>query len=314
LELVKKVWVQMVCAVSLEEEVRLLMNDERSQADATRRLREAGAAMERVSFYRIPTVDVWIRDYGPTFITKAEGEESLAFVDWIFNAWGQKYECYAEDDRVAKEIALLLRAPVFEPGMVLEGGSIDVNGCGTCVTTKQCLLNPNRNPDLDQGQIEQALKDHLGVEHLIWLGQGIVGDDTDGHIDDIARFVNATTVVCALEENPKDENYKLLRQNYERLQAAEDQDGRKLTVVPLPMPGQVNYEGSRLPASYANFYIANSLVLVPTYDDPNDGLALGILSDLFPDRKVLGIPCRPLVAGLGAIHCVTQQEPAVAVL
>lgn len=314
LEPVKEAWVQMVRAVSLEEEVRLLVNDERSQADATRRLREAGAVMERVSLYGIPTVDVWIRDYGPTFITKGEKEVSLAFVDWIFNGWGQKYECYAQDDKVAREIAALLRLPVFEPGIVLEGGSIDVNGHGTCLTTEQCLLNPNRNPDLDQGQIEQALRGHLGVDHFVWLGKGIVGDDTDGHIDDIARFVNPTTVVCALEEHPKDENCKLLRENYERLQAARDQDGRKLTVVPLPMPGQVIYDGSRLPASYANFYIANSLVLVPVYDDPNDRLALGILSDLFPDRKVLGIPCRPLVAGLGAIHCVTQQEPAIAVL
>ena len=310
LELAKEAWVEMARAISLGEEVRLLVNDERSQADAARRLREAGAVMERVSLHRIPTVDVWIRDYGPTFISKRKDERSLAFVDWVFNAWGQKYECYTQDDKVAKEIALLLRVPVFEPGIVLEGGSIDVNGCGTCLTTEQCLLNPNRNPDLDQGQIEQALRDHLGVDHSVWLGKGIVGDDTDGHIDDIARFVNPTTVVCALGEDSRDEDYAPLRENYERLQRATDQDGRRLTVVPLPVPGRVVDEGTRLPATYANFYIANAVVLVPTYDHPNDRLALGILSDLFPEREILGIPCRPLVAGLGAIHCVTQQEPS----
>lgn len=314
LELVKEAWVRMVRALSLEEEVRLLVNDERSQADVARRLREAGAAMERVALYTIPTVDVWIRDYGPTFITKGEKEKSLAFVDWVFNAWGQKYESYTEDDRVAKEIAPLLSVPVFEPGMVLEGGSIDVNGCGTCLTTEQCLLNPNRNPDLDQGEIEQALKDHLGVDHFVWLGKGIVGDDTDGHIDDISRFVNPTTVVCAVGEDSRDEDYALLRENYERLKEATDQDGKRLTVVPFPVPGRVVDKGTRLPATYANFYIANGVVLVPTYDHLNDRLALGILSDLFPGRKVLGIPCRPLVSGLGAIHCVTQQEPAIATL
>jgi agmatine deiminase len=314
LELVKEAWVQMARAVSLGEEVRLLANDERSQADATRRLRESGAATGRVSIRGIPTVDVWIRDYGPTFITRSEKEEGLAFVDWVFNAWGEKYDCYAEDDRVAKEIARLLGVPVFEPGIVLEGGSIDVNGCGTCLTTEQCLLNPNRNPGLDQGEIERVLKDHLGVDHFIWLGMGILGDDTDGHIDDIARFVDPTTVVCALGEDSRDEDYKPLRENYERLKGAKDQDEKRLTVVPLPMPGRVVEEGTRLPASYANFYIANAVVLVPTYDHPNDRVALGILGDLFPGREVLGIPCRAIVAGLGAIHCVTQQEPAIGVL
>ncbi len=300
----------MVRALSAAEEVCLLVNDKRAQAEASKRLKNAGAVMNHVSFYRIPTVDVWIRDYGPTFLTAKEEKNGLAFNDWIFNAWGRKYESYIEDDGVCKQIAELLRLPVFAQDLVLEGGAIDVNGRGTCLATEQCLLNPNRNPQLGRSEIEKTLRENLGVDHFIWLREGIAGDDTDGHVDDIARFVNPATIVCALEEDPRDENYAVLRENYERLQAARDQDGRKLTVVPLPMPGAVTYEGARLPASYANFYIANGVVLVPTYNHPNDRSALGILGELFPGRRVLGIPCAALVAGLGAIHCVTQQEPA----
>ncbi len=313
LELVKEIWVQMAQALSPAEEVCLLVNDKRAQAEASRRLKNAGAVMDHVSFYRIPTVDVWIRDYGPTFLTRKEEKNGLAFNDWIFNAWGRKYESYIEDDRMCKQIAEFLRLPVFTQDIVLEGGSIDVNGCGTCLTTEQCLLDSNRNPHLSRSEIEKTLREDLGVDHFIWLGEGIVGDDTDGHIDDIARFVNPATIVCALEEDPRDENYAVLRENYERLQAARDQDGRKLTIMPLPMPGEVAYEGARLPASYANFYIANGIVLVPTYNHPNDRLALGILVELFPDRRVIGIPCGALLAGLGAIHCVTQQEPATVI-
>ncbi|MBI2986517.1 MAG: agmatine deiminase family protein [Deltaproteobacteria bacterium] len=310
LESVKQIWPQMIRAISPAEEVCLVVNDEREQEEIIARIRDGGAAMEHVSVYKIPTVDVWIRDYGPTFITRRGEEDRLAFNDWIFNAWGCKYESYTQDDSVAKQIAGLLRVPVFDQGVVLEGGSIDVNGKGSCLTTEQCLLNPNRNPHLGRSGTQKVLREGLGVDHFIWLGEGIVGDDTDGHIDDIARFVSPTTIVCALEENPKDENYVLLRENYDRLLAARDQDGKKLDIVPLPMPGPVVYEGARLPASYANFYIANGVVLVPTYNHPNDRSALGILREIFPERKVIGILCAPLVAGLGAIHCVTQQEPA----
>jgi len=312
LEPVKQIWLQMIRAISPAEEVCLLVDDEREHEEVISRIRDGGAAIEHLSIYKIPTVDVWIRDYGPTFVTRGGEEDKLAFDDWIFNGWGRKYESYMQDDSVAKEIAGLLRVPVFEQRIVLEGGSIDVNGKGACLTTEQCLLNANRNPHLGRNEIEEVLKEGLGVDHFIWLGEGIVGDDTDGHIDDIARFVNPTTMVCALEEDPKDENYTLLRENYERLLGARDQDGKKLDVVPLPMPGPVIYEGTRLPASYANFYIANGAVLVPTYNHPNDRPALGILGDLFPGRKVIGIACEALVAGLGAIHCVTQQEPATA--
>ncbi len=310
LELVKQIWVEMIRAIAPAEKVCLLVNDERARAEAESRLKRVATAMDHVSIYQIPTVDVWMRDYGPTFVTKEGHPKSLAFNDWIFNAWGRKYESYVQDDSVAKEISRLLGVPVFNAGVVLEGGSIDVNGCGTCLTTEQCLLNTNRNPNLGRGEIEEILRNYLNVDQTIWLGEGIVGDDTDGHIDDIARFVNPTTVVCVLEQDSKDENYASLRENFERLQSATDRNGKKFSVIPLPCPGRVTYEGVRLPASYANFYIANGVVLVPTYDHANDPSALEILGELFSDRKIVGIPCAPLVMGLGAIHCVTQQQPS----
>ncbi|MFQ5849696.1 MAG: agmatine/peptidylarginine deiminase [Candidatus Binatia bacterium] len=310
LESVRDIWVEIVRAISPGEKVRLLVDDERTEEEAAARLRAGGADMGHVSFCRITTVDVWIRDYGPTFITRREGETRLALNDWVFNAWGRKYDAYLRDDAVAGRMARLLQVPAYEPALVLEGGSIDVNGSGTCLSTEQCLQNPNRNPHLGQREIEQILRDYLGVSHFIWLGQGIMGDDTDGHVDNLARFVNPTTVVCTLEANTRDENYIPLRENYERLQAATDQNGEKLTVVPLPQPGRVDHGGTRLPASYANFYIANEAVLVPIYNHPNDRLALGILRSLFPERKNIGIPCGSLLVGLGGIHCVTQQEPA----
>lgn len=311
LEQVRNIWLQMIQTLSRHEQVCLLVNDEQTRRELATRLDLMGTTMHHVSFLLIPTVDVWMRDYGPTFVTRDGKDGPLAFNDWIFNGWGKKYKSYEEDDRVAKEIASLLRIPVFEHELVLEGGSIEVNGCGTCLTTEQCLLNKNRNPEMSREAIEQSLKDSLGVKDVIWLGEGIVGDDTDGHIDDIARFVNPTTVVCVLEANPLDENHSLLQENYDRLQSARDQNGHKLTVVPLPSPRPIYSQGTRLPASYANFYIANEIVLVPVFDDPNDRQALGVLQDLFPDREIIGLRCTEVVAGLGAIHCVTQQEPMI---
>ena len=313
LESVREVWVRMIKALAPHEEVALLVNDEQTQQDVTARLKDAGALMKNISILKIPSVDVWMRDYGPTFLTRRGSENPLAFNDWVFNGWGRKYKSYESDDRVAKDIAAFLKVPVFHHSVVLEGGSIDVNGAGTCLTTEQCLLNRNRNPDMSREEIEKFLKDVLGVSHFIWLGEGIVGDDTDGHIDDIARFISPTTIACVLEKNFQDENYASLRENYERLQNAQDQDGNRLSVVTLPCPASVGYQGSRLPASYANFYIANEVVLVPVFDDPNDRNALGILQELFPDRRVLGLACRTVVVGLGAIHCVTQQEPRILV-
>ncbi len=310
LEQVRAIWVQLICALSPYEQIDLLVNDIVSAQQVESRLRAAKAAMANVTVRHIPTVDVWMRDYGPTFVTRTFQTDPLAFNDWVFNGWGNKYLDYQKDERVAREIAALLKVPVFQHKLVLEGGSIEVNGSGTCLTTEQCLLNPNRNPQLSQAEIEQFLKGSIGVSQVIWLGEGIAGDDTDGHIDDLARFVDPMTVVCVVESNSHDANYACLLDNYERLRAAKDQDGRNLNVVILPCPAPVYDQGSRLPASYANFYIANEVVLVPIFDDPNDKSALGILQECFPGRKVLGLQCREVVAGLGAIHCVTQQEPA----
>jgi len=311
LEKVRSIWVQMVAALSPYEQVYLLVNDAVAKAEVAARLNGAKAAMANVTLLEIPTIDVWMRDYGPTFVTRNGADRPLAFNDWIFNGWGGKYRAYEEDERVARDIAQLLQVPVFERGLILEGGSIEVNGAGSCLTTEQCLLNSNRNPHLSRTQIEDLLKDSLGVRQILWLGEGIAGDDTDGHIDDIARFVNPTTIACLIEANSRDDNYRIVQENYQRLQSARDQDGKKLDIVCLPCPDPVFYDGARLPASYANFYIANEVVLVPIFDDANDQNALGILQECFAKRKVIGLRCNEVVAGLGAIHCVTQQEPAV---
>jgi agmatine deiminase len=312
LERVRDAWVQMILALSPHEKVYLLVNDDPMQRDVTGRLKTAGAVVENVAMIKIPTVDVWMRDYGPTFIVRNGPDAPLAINDWIFNGWGGKYKAYEHDDRVAKNIAELLGVPVFAHPVVLEGGAIEVNGAGICLTTEQCLLNENRNPHLSRLEIEQFLKDSLGVSQIIWLGQGVAGDDTDGHIDDIARFANATTVLCAVAGDPEDANYTPLQENFERLKGARSHNGSRLDIVTLPSPRPVLYQGARLPASYANFYIANEVVLVPIFDDPCDQEALGIIGELFPTRKAIGIRCNDVVAGLGAVHCVTQQEPEIA--
>jgi agmatine deiminase len=308
---VQHLWVEMIRALSFCEKVNLLVNDDATERQVKARLQSAGANMAWVSFFHIPTVDVWMRDYGPTFLTRSQQENPLAMNDWMFNAWGRKYTSYEDDDSVAKAIATLLKIPSFVHAVVLEGGSIEVNGRGTCLTTEQCLLNKNRNPRMSRPQLEGFLKDSLGATHLIWLAEGIVGDDTDGHIDDLARFVDPATVVCVVEENANDENYAVLHENYERLQGASDQDGKKLSIIALPSPAPVRWMDARLPASYANFYIGNAVVLVPLFNDASDGKAMGILKELFPGREVMGLPCTALVAGLGGIHCVTQQQPKV---
>jgi agmatine deiminase len=311
LETVRQVWLQMIGALSAHEQVYLLVNDEPTERDVVRHLQAAKAMMSNVTLLKIPTVDVWMRDYGPTFVMRDAPDAPAAINDWIFNGWGGKYKAYEEDEQVAREIAALLRLPVFEHDIILEGGSIEVNGAGICLTTEQCLLNRNRNPHLSKAQIDTFLKNSLGVSQIIWLGEGIVGDDTDGHIDDIARFVDPTTIACIIESNSQDDNYRFLQENYERLQSARDRQGHKFEIVTLPCPAPVFYDGARLPASYANFYIANEIVLVPIFDDPMDRQALGTLQELFPTRKIIGLHCNEVVAGLGAIHCVTQQEPAV---
>jgi agmatine deiminase len=238
-----------------------------------------------------------------------DGSVQEAILDWGYNAWGGKYPPYDLDDVIPTRIGEEFGLPVYHPDMILEGGSIDVNGHGTLLTTEACLLNPNRNPQLGREEIEARLQGYLGVNNILWLGDGIAGDDTDGHVDDLTRFVDATTVVTVIEDDPADENYAPLRENLERLRGMRDQDGRPLTVETLPMPRPVHHEGQRLPASYANFYIANGLVLLPTYDPDRDAEAKATLSRLFPGREVVGIDCTDLVWGLGAFHCVTQQWP-----
>jgi len=305
------VWVEMVRALAPHEHVNILVNDADAAAEVSTRLRAASVADAAVTLHHIVTDDAWARDHGPTFITRRTDDATeLAAIDWIYNAWGGKYPPWDHDDAVPRQVAERLGIRRFEPGIVLEGGSIDVNGCGTLLTTEACLLNPNRNPRLTGQQIETILRDYLGVRHILWLGDGIVGDDTDGHIDDLARFVDPGTVVTVLERDPADENYERLRENHARLQRMTDQDGRPLRVLTLPMPAPVYYEGQRLPASYANFYIANGVVLVPIFGEPNDAPALHTLQEVFPRRRIVGINARAMVWGLGAFHCVTQQQPA----
>jgi len=262
---------------------------------------------DRLTFHRIPTNEPWCRDHGPIFLVRDQ-EPRLAVVDWDYNAWGGKYPPCDLDEVVPTKIAERFGLPVFYPRMILEGGSIEVNGSGALLTTESCLLNPNRNPQLSRAQIEQALRDYLGVREILWLGDGIEGDDTDGHIDDLTRFVGERTVLTVIEPNESDPNYLPLQANLARLRSLTI-EGKPLEIRTLPMPGRIDREGLRLPASYANFYIANKSVLLPTFADPNDKLAEEILETVFPTRKIISIDCRELIWGLGAFHCLTQQQP-----
>ena len=273
-------------------------------------LRGEKTPLDRVRFHHIPAYEPWCRDHGPIFLVRDEQDHrQRAVVDWNYNAWGGKYPPFDLDDAVPQHVARALELPLFSPGIIMEGGSIEVNGRGTVLTTTSCLLHPNRNPHLSQGQIEKYLCDYLGVDQVLWLTEGIVGDDTDGHIDDLARFLNPTTLAAVVEHNTSDANYPILRENLERLRLMRDTAGRPFRIVELPMPALVEYEGQRLPASYANFYIANGMVLVPTFRDKHDRVALEILQREFPDRQVIGIDSTELIWGLGSFHCITQQEP-----
>jgi agmatine deiminase len=268
--------------------------------------------MRNVYFHHIKTNESWCRDHGPAYVLKKGrgGKTDAAIVDWGFNAWGGKYPPYDDDDAVPTRIAEEQKLPVFYPKIIMEGGAVEFNGAGTVMTTTSCLLNKNRNPHLNKQQIEQYLKDYYGQSHVIWLGEGITGDDTDGHVDDLARFINPTTIVTAVEEDPKDENYKILRDNRKRLDQLRDQDGRAFEIVEIPMPGMIEYDKQRLPATYVNFYFVNGALLVPTFGNKRpDAKALQILQRHLPKRTVIGIDCQELIWGLGAIHCLTQQQP-----
>jgi agmatine deiminase len=267
-----------------------------------------GLPMEQITFHRIPTNEPWCRDHGPIFLTRNESPR-LAIVDWDYNAWGGKYPPFDLDEVVPTRIGDVLHAPVFYPGMVLEGGSIEVNGEGALLTTESCLLNKNRNPQLRRETIEKRLRDFLNVGEILWLSSGTEGDDTDGHIDNLARFVDHRTVVSVVEEDHKSSNYEPLQENLRRLLAMKI-DGEPLEIVQLPMPEKIERDELILPASYANFYVANSCVLIPTFSDPNDERAVDVIAQCFPTRRMVAIDCRELIWGLGAFHCLTQQQPA----
>jgi len=294
---------------ALIESERVCINVCNGAHEAEARQVVRGLSMERISFHLVPTNEPWCRDHGPIFLTR-DRKPKLAVADWDYNAWGNKYPPFDLDEVVPTRLAQLLNVPVFYPRMILEGGAIEVNGAAALLTTESCLLNPNRNPTLSRDAIEQRLRDFLGVREILWLRSGIAGDDTDGHIDDLARFVSERTVVAAVEEDPDDENYRPLQENLARLREMKI-GGRKIDIVTLLMPKRIVREGLRLPASYANFYIANTCVLVPTFADRNDEAALSILRTLFPNRRVIGIDSRELIWGLGTFHCLTQQQPAV---
>ncbi len=322
------VYTEIVRHLSRVERVNILVKGRKRQERAAGRLSAAGVDLDRVTFVKAATDRVWTRDSGPTFVVndraaEAEGEgetgRGLGLIDWRFNGWA-KYENHRHDNRLPRQIGRHLGLSRWVPKVeiegrsvrvVMEGGAIDVNGRGTLLTTEECLLSPvqARNPGLDRAGIERLFSDYLGVRHVIWLGRGIAGDDTHGHVDDLARFVDPRTVVTVVERRTSDPNYEPLQENWKRLQSARDQDGEPLRVVPLPMPGPVVFEGVRLPASYANFYIANGLVIVPTFNDPADREALSTLAGLFPDRQVVGIHAVDLVLGLGTLHCLSQQQP-----
>jgi agmatine deiminase len=299
---VEAAYAKMVECLGAGEEVRILVDD----AKWEKRVRSILKKGSNVTYHRIKTADVWTRDYLPTYV---RGDD-VALVKWKFNAWGNKYDDLLPDEEAGQKVAKSTGLRVFTPGVVLEGGSIDTDGEGTVLTTEQCLLNDNRNPALGRRGVEKTLGEYIGASRVIWLGKGIEGDDTDGHVDDLTRFVGPGRVATAVEEKVSDPNHLTLMENLSSLEDAVDSGGRKLEAVTVPMPSPVTPKGGRLPASHMNFYIGNRTVLVPTYGGESDRVALRTFGDLFPSREVVGVDCRALVYGLGAIHCVTQQVPS----
>jgi agmatine deiminase len=303
-----KAYCEIISTLAKYEEVNINVGDAQLETKAKFFLKENGNSdLSNIKFHHFKTNDAWCRDHGPIFV-KDENNKNIA-LDWEYNAWGGKYPPFDDDNKIPSLVANYRNIPLFSPKIIMEGGSLEVNGKGTLLTTKACLLNKNRNPHLSQTQIEEYLQKYLGVVNILWLNDGIIGDDTDGHIDDLSRFTDENTIVTVVESNPKDENYEILQENLHTLKTLKDQEGNPFKIVELPMPEAVIQDELRLPASYANFLIANGVVLVPIFKDKNDMLALKILQSLFPDRKVIGINCRELVWGLGTIHCLSQQEP-----
>lgn len=318
LEKIQNSYIDIINIIKKGEKIFLLTDNEKTEEFVSKKLEERGFDKKNIFFQRIESGDIWIRDYGPIFVKKGR---KIAAVKWVFNNWGNKYEYFEDDDKTGEKIAKILekRIPIFRPKIVMEGGSLETNGIGTFMTTEQCLLNKNRNPTLKKEEIEKYIKNYLGAENIIWLKEGIEGDDTEGHIDDIARFVNEDTVVLAVEDNSNDKNSVALRKNIKILENIKIKN-EKIEVIKLPMPrsikelnlkrrGEINFDDRRLPASYANFYIANKSVLVPVFSDKNDETALKILQNAFPKKDIIPIQSIPFIVGFGAIHCATQQQP-----
>jgi agmatine deiminase len=297
--------------LSESELVRINAVDEAMKNSAIQHLQKANVNMDKVQFFLNPTNDAWCRDHGPAFLINPNAEIKKVIVDWNYNAWGNKYPPYDLDDVIPTLIGRHFSIPVYKPGIVMEGGSVEFNGKGTLLTSTACLLNENRNPHLNQAQIEEYLGNFYGVEQILWVDEGIVGDDTDGHIDDTVRFVNEDTVITVIEENKNDENHALLQHNRKQLQQMRLLNGKQLNIVELPMPDELIYEDQRLPCSYANFYISNKHVIVPVFNCAKDEKALRIIADCFPNREVVGINSTDIIWGLGSFHCLSQQEPLV---
>ncbi len=305
------VYAQYIKELTKGEIVCINVNNEQMKINAIAHLNKLDVDLSKVEFYLHPTNDAWCRDHGPAFLINPDAEYKKVIVDWNYNAWGNKYPPFDLDDIIPTKIAKKLDVPVYHPEIVMEGGSVDFNGRGTLLTTTACLLNKNRNPQLNKQQIEEYLTNYYCVDKILWLNDGIVGDDTDGHIDDITRFINSTTVVTVIEHNKRDANYSLLKENAEALDKMTLENGKPIHIIELPMPSPVIFEGQRLPASYANFYIGNAAVIVPTYRDKNDDKALSILQEHFTDRKVIGLDSTDIIWGLGSFHCLSQQEPDI---
>lgn len=304
---VPQIWARLSSLLSEGELVRINVFSAEHELAIRSALEKAKAPLgSRVHLHLFPSYEPWCRDHGPIFV---RNDKELAIVDWQYNAWGDKYPPYDLDDEVPRHVAELLGLRLFRPPMILEGGSIEVNGAGTLLTTEACLLNKNRNPGLTKEQIEGYMCDYLGVQQILWLGDGIEGDDTDGHIDDLARFVDEQTIVTIVEEDPKDSNFALLQENLNRLKSMRNLQGEPWRIVELPTPGYIARDGQRLPASYANFYIANHVVVMPGFNHHNDKKACDILQQFFPTRRVVVEPALDLIWGLGAFHCITQQQP-----
>lgn len=311
IETVYTPYAQFIKILTAGEYVHINVADKEMEWKAKEVLQKTGVNIERVRFFHHPTNDAWCRDHGPAFLINPDSRQPKVIVDWGHNAWGGKYPPFDLDDIIPTLIAKAYDIPVYNPGIIMEGGSVEFNGDGALITSTSCLLNPNRNPTLTKVEIENYLMDYYGVQQILWVDEGIVGDDTDGHIDDTVRFFNSDSVITVIEHNRKDENYAPLKHNLKQLQSMMLLNERTLNIVEVPMPDPIFYSDQRLPASYANFYISNLHVIVPTFRSKRDDEALEIIQRCFPERTVIGIDSTDLIWGLGSFHCLSQQEPAV---